>query len=330
MAKDNIFLGMGRGAVGDVVLSRVGGQQVARVRNRNPRNPRSPLQLAQRVVMKTNSLAYSLVQEISNHAFQGVAEGTPSQSVFSKRNVQLLRTVVAEEINSGDTATILNSVKTNYASATDSWAPINPYLLSEGHIPPLRLEFVQAASVGYRFRLSASLDPQGTTYAGLVSALGLQKGDQLTFCFFSYDDVNGGYTFNGFHYARVILEPANGDMSVPFLNGSVINQPNPKNEGDVTLAQEEVAPGEDSAGLLVSSPRFPYTVGQPNTLVGAAVIVSRLSGGLWARSTQNIVLRPNDGAGGVTNDYNAGFFGDAVQSFMTSVNSSLYLNQATD
>lgn len=46
--KGNLFLGMGRGSVGDVVYSRVGGQQVGRARNRKPNNPRSASQMFQR------------------------------------------------------------------------------------------------------------------------------------------------------------------------------------------------------------------------------------------------------------------------------------------
>lgn len=46
--KGNLFLGYGRGSVGDVVFSRTGGQQVGRARNRRPNNPRSKAQMAQR------------------------------------------------------------------------------------------------------------------------------------------------------------------------------------------------------------------------------------------------------------------------------------------
>lgn len=46
--KGNLFLGMGRGSVGDVVFSRVNGQQTARARNRKPNNPRTQSQMVQR------------------------------------------------------------------------------------------------------------------------------------------------------------------------------------------------------------------------------------------------------------------------------------------
>ena len=48
MAKGNLFLGMGRGSVGDVTFYRADGQQLSRARNRKPRNPKTNAQLIQR------------------------------------------------------------------------------------------------------------------------------------------------------------------------------------------------------------------------------------------------------------------------------------------
>lgn len=48
MAKGNMLQGMARGAVGDIVFSHSKGQQVARVRNRKPVNPKSNPQMRQR------------------------------------------------------------------------------------------------------------------------------------------------------------------------------------------------------------------------------------------------------------------------------------------
>lgn len=46
--KGNMFLGYARGSVGDVVFSRVKGQQTGRARNRQPSNPKSEAQMQQR------------------------------------------------------------------------------------------------------------------------------------------------------------------------------------------------------------------------------------------------------------------------------------------
>lgn len=50
MAKGNMLLGYSRGSVGDVVFTRSKGQQIARARNRNPKNPKTRAQMAQRSI----------------------------------------------------------------------------------------------------------------------------------------------------------------------------------------------------------------------------------------------------------------------------------------
>ncbi|WP_426923614.1 hypothetical protein, partial [Ralstonia pseudosolanacearum] len=65
--------------------------------------------------MKTVSGAYSLLQPIADHSFQGESVGTPNQSMFARRNVALLRSRLAEEINSGAPETITSSAKANFA-----------------------------------------------------------------------------------------------------------------------------------------------------------------------------------------------------------------------
>ena len=49
MAKGNMLLGYSRGSVGDVVFTRTKGQQIARARNRNPKNPKTKAQMSQRI-----------------------------------------------------------------------------------------------------------------------------------------------------------------------------------------------------------------------------------------------------------------------------------------
>ena len=92
--------GMARGKVGDVVFSRLNGQQISRVRNRNPHNPRTNAQLYQRAIMASVMLAYSAGKEIFNHSFQGKAVGSECQRQFMKLNAKNLRAQIADDINS--------------------------------------------------------------------------------------------------------------------------------------------------------------------------------------------------------------------------------------
>lgn len=99
MAKGNMLQGMARGKVGDVVFSRLNGQQISRVRNRQPYNPRTNKQLYQRAIMATVMLAYSAGKEIFNHSFQGKAVGADNQREFMRQNAKALRETIANDLN---------------------------------------------------------------------------------------------------------------------------------------------------------------------------------------------------------------------------------------
>lgn len=99
MAKGNLFQGQARGRVGDVVLSRLDGQQVSRVRNRNPRNPNTYRQRLQRAVAANIARLYSAGSDIFNHSWQGCKVGTGAQRRFMKRNMRLLRRLLLADID---------------------------------------------------------------------------------------------------------------------------------------------------------------------------------------------------------------------------------------
>lgn len=99
MAKGNMLQGMARGKVGDVVFSRLYGEQISRVRNRHPKNPRTNAQLYQRAIMATCMQAYSAGKEIFDHAFEGKAVGAENQRRFMTLNAKLLRSIIANDLN---------------------------------------------------------------------------------------------------------------------------------------------------------------------------------------------------------------------------------------
>lgn len=330
MSKGNIFLGFGRGKVGDLVFSRQNGEQITRARNRSPKNPRTPLQLLQRVVMATVSGAYSLLSDITDHSFQGEQQGTATQSRFIQRNVALLRARLASEINAGDERTITSSRKTNFSVKGSTLPEMNAYEISEGTILPVTTVFASSA-----FGLvvpGISSITNAPTYKQVVDGLGLQRGDQLTFLVLSTNDLDPSSeeesTFNGFKYARIILDPSNGDMTGTFISTGGVANPNERNEGDIKLSWAAV----ESVGTVLqfSVPGIDVQPDKSSTMAAAAVIVSRQAGGVWLRSTQSLVLRPDalDVPGHLISSANTHFLGDAVLSYMREVSSSLYLNQA--
>lgn len=331
MSKGNLFLGFGRGKVGDVVFSHVNGEQVARARNRSPRNPQTPLQLLQRVVMKTASLGFSTLQDICNHSFQGRNGTTENQARFIERNIAIFRNQLAEEINSGDPEVILTSSQSNFSAKGDAMAAMNAYQVSEGSLRPLGLHWLEDASTSdSNFVLLEGLtgDIRDWTYTQLCTRLNLLQGDQLTLLSLFCDDTEAGAssTFNGFEYSRFILEPDDGDMSHEVSDPT---HRNPRNQGIFEFAAMQQASSK-SALYAYNYDINNYAAGRSRTLAAQAMIVSREVGGVWARSTEFLAIRP-DTAGGVghlTWDHHEALLSDAIASYMTDTSSLLYLNQA--
>lgn len=334
MSKGNLFLGYGRGKVGDVVFSHVNGEQVARARNRKPKNPQTVLQLLQRVVIKTTAAAYSAFREITDHSFQGSATGTPNQSRFTQANVRHFREQMADIINQGDPEIIMTSDYANF-NPKDLMGPlVNAYVISEGTIPSIawRGHAVSGNPYWTIDGITAAGEGGIPTYAEVVKALGLQQGDQLTFCAILHDDRSTAMTelITGFEFARIILEPDSADMSTPFLSaatGGVINSPNERNEGAVTF--DFVSASGDTQGLNVKTLNgYQVAKGLATSIVGVCVIVSREVGGVWQRSSESFYCFENYDQGGAAWDWRNRFIGDAIYSYMTGTDSTLYLNQA--
>lgn len=326
MAKGNLFLGFGRGSVGDVTFTHANGEQIARARNRAPRNPRSALQLLQRVCLKTSSSAYSLLQELTNHSFQGFAEGTQSQSEFNRLNIQKFREKLASYINSGDEQEILECEETNFASKGSSLVEINPYIVSSGSLAALPIAFMGSAA-SPAFAIAVALPSATPSYADVVAALKLVRGDQLTFLSLSCDDTIDGGVFNGFEYCRVILDPSDTDMTQPFLDGTSINLPNEKNRGDFSFSVQQVS-GVYYLCFVASS--MTMTINRANTMAAGTCIVSRSNGSVWQRSPQSLVVRPSliTQPGHLEWDHETDYLADAIYSYMSDESSLLYLNQA--
>lgn len=173
MAKGNMFQGMARGKVGDVVFSRTNGEQISRVRNRHPNNPRTNKQMYQRAVMATVMQAYSAGKEIFDHAFQGKAVGAENQRVFLSKNAKLLRGQIAAELAAGTTALNCNAA----VVAPGAITPVpNAYMVSEGTYPQNFFGWDDSVK---EFSIPDTVEDE--TVAQYAARLGLVAGDIYTF-----------------------------------------------------------------------------------------------------------------------------------------------------
>lgn len=180
MAKGNMLQGMARGKVGDVVFSRLHGEQISRVRNRHPKNPRSNAQLYQRAIMATVMQAYSAGKVIFDHAFEGYAVGAANQRRFMQLNAKLLRSQVAADINNN----VAVASQVGRVVAPGLAMPV-PALLtaSRGSYQQSAFNFV-AADANNDAKWSLLSKTGGETLGKYASRLGLIAGDVYTLCGF--------------------------------------------------------------------------------------------------------------------------------------------------
>lgn len=177
MAKGNLFLGHARGKVGSLVFSRQNGEQVTRALNTRPKNPQTDQQIVQRAIAGTVMYAYSYLQEICNHSFEGIAYGAKSQQYFTKVNMDLLRQLYAA--NPTNTNTMMFSKKNSKSAVANS------YIISKGSInnTPIQPKLVteEGAVVSTLGKIEFPELVNELTVSEYLDAIGLAKAkDQIT------------------------------------------------------------------------------------------------------------------------------------------------------
>lgn len=225
MAKGNLFQGMGRGKVGDVVFSRLNGEQISRVRNRHPKNPRSNSQLYQRAIMATVMQVYSAGKAIFDHSFEGYAVGAQNQRRFLSLNAKMLRQLVATDIN---TPIATNDQKARVVAPGVSVPVANPFIISRGSYQQNLFTF---NSTGVSFKLP---DPQeNETVAQYAARVGLIAGDIYTFVILAekkdiayesniHDDVLASQNYCSFGFVRMIVKDGLSNINDKVENYSQI------------------------------------------------------------------------------------------------------------
>lgn len=179
MAKGNMLQGMARGKVGDVVFSRLNGEQISRVRNRHPKNPRSNAQLYQRAIMATVMQAYSAGKVIFDHAFQGKAVGAENQRRFMTLNAKLLRSQIAADIDGNVAA----ASQVGRVVAPGTIMPVPAELtISEGSYDQSLFSVVEAAGLK-AYQIAAK--ETNETLKDYAARVGLVPGDIYTLVAFS-------------------------------------------------------------------------------------------------------------------------------------------------
>lgn len=173
MAKGNLFLGMGRGSVGDVTFYRADGQQLSRARNRKPRNPKSNAQLIQRAISATIVQAYKAGSIIFDHSFEGKSVPAGSQRAFLSTNMRKLREQVLNQIT-----TDVDNATASVVSPRAVYPVPNAYRISEGSI--IQNLFVRGAGDNGEVRVSPVASLNNETVKNYLTRLGIVAGEIFT------------------------------------------------------------------------------------------------------------------------------------------------------
>lgn len=195
MATGNLFLGTARRKVGDVVLYRRDGQQVARVRVRQIANPRSVSQALTRNYLAPVSKFYAPLAGVLERSWEGLNKAQ-SHNAFTSANVKLAR-------ESGW-----------YVPKGAGFVPL-PYQVSKGILPSLNYSFAAGSSDFILEGLPSLVDNDslGSFSQSMINGYGLSAGDQVTFVFCLDDNTNVRPV-----WCRLLLDPS----SVVPLNNLIL------------------------------------------------------------------------------------------------------------
>ena len=191
MAKGNLLQGMGRGKIGDIVLSRTNGQQISRVRNRNPKKSKTNAQLYQRAIMATVMQAYSAGKAIFDHSFQGKSVGQANMSEFLKLNAKALRQQLAQEVNN---LTPEENCKAKVTAPGVKMPIPNAYIVSSGSLTN--------NIFNYKGDL-INLPIENETVAQYLNRVGIQTDDLFTIVAFYVNFDNNIVSYSNDPYGQV-------------------------------------------------------------------------------------------------------------------------------
>lgn len=183
MATYNLFLGSGVRSVGDVTLMRRGGKQVARLRLRTIKNPRTEAQATQRNFVAPVMRFYGALRTVLKGSYQGLNTDA-SYNAFQRVNIALART------------------NGWYLQKGAGFFPM-PYQLSRGSVSPVPYTWYNRPQGG-GIKLTFATAGGAVNTIGNLSAWftlnGYKQGDVVTIIAVLIDDDGGYYPISSQFY----------------------------------------------------------------------------------------------------------------------------------
>ena len=183
MATYNIFLGSGVRSVGDVTLMRRGGKQVARLRLRTIKNPRTEAQATQRNFVAPVMRFYGALRTVLKGSYQGLNTDA-SYNAFQRVNIALART------------------NGWYLQKGAGFFPM-PYQLSRGSISPVGYTWYnhyQGGGIKLTFATAGGAVNTIGNLSSWFTLNGYKQGDVVTIIAVLMDDDGGYYPVSSQFY----------------------------------------------------------------------------------------------------------------------------------
>ena len=260
MAKSKGFFGLRSGSTKNFTFSELNGQQITKERVYKVKNPRTLQQMRQRMVMATVSAAYSYLKEICDHSFEGFGVGSPCMSEFMRLNLDALKAKAQNDA----------AVVAFNAYQDKNINPV-PFMVSKGSLN----EIVPTIADGKLSWSTPKNDADTTTAEGIYAALGLNRGDLVTFILCGGDFVNNAaLTFAPQPLAITRLH-ADKQGAVSSLADAFTVESNDKDNINVDFSV--------GSNIVIEA--------HCDKMVMGAVIISRKAADKWLRSNATMVLK---------------------------------------
>ena len=195
MGKGNFILGTGSSSIGDVTFARRNGQQIARVRVRKIKNPKSYGQAEQRMISAEVVKFYSPLSGVLETSFEGLSK-SESYAKFLSVNMNLAR-ANGYGIEKGSQWT---AMPFQVSAGTLQQA----YVTTENsaNMPALVVDGVEPAGEDATW---------GEISTGLINQYDLQNGDQVTFIYHIEGKENTP------KYLRLFVDSTSTEENLPVI-----------------------------------------------------------------------------------------------------------------
>ena len=274
MATYNIFLGSGVRSVGDVTLMRRAGKQVARLRLRTIKNPRTEAQATQRNFVAPVMRFYGALRTVLKGSYQGLNTDA-SYNAFQRINIALART------------------NGWYLQKGAGFFPM-PYQLSRGSISPVPYTWY-ANMLGNGIVLNFNTAGEGVSTVGYLSNWfvnnGYKPGDVVTIIVVLMDD-EGGYFPESYQF---YVNPSSS-VAIESVVGTKVNVWSRDGKVVIVSGQRTMVAG----AVIVSRYHGRSWLRSTQSLCVSPVEVARLTSEEWREAAiASYMAGGSEGGGGV-------------------------------